>query len=529
MAVSQKTSAARLDRVQMQRHMNRKKLLSKGGRTLKIIATLLLLIACSIGAQCQAPDDVPTDHWAYEAVRDLIAKGYLEGYPDGSFLGQRPLTRYEMAVLIKRIVDNITAKISEYRPKDTASASTPGEKPQTVTPSTQPNSYASDLEAVRKLVDEFKTELAVIGTRLDKFEQAVDDIHGRLENIEGIVLDPEGSFEAVKSDVSKMKKVTASGYVQARFNLFRNDPDKSDAGTEPTDNFSIRRARLKITGKPTVNSSLVIQLDAGQGTKGDSGPSVSIKDAYLEYAFSGDPSLGASISMGQMKWPFGYSVVESSGVRECPERPLIVQKLFPGERDRGFVVSYQPSPKANVAFKLGVFNGVETKFKPPNNNKALVANVKLSSANWELGISGFLGKGIIDDKGALYLQNEDRKTRYGADFQYYGINNMSIKAEWIKGKGVDGIGNTAALRNTVSGGWAQIAYNILANNTLVARWETMSEDPKYTKYGRRSALNLGLIRYLDDKTRLKLFYQINNEEKNEFENNNLVCEWITTY
>ncbi len=495
---------------------------------LKKILTILLLMACATLAHAQTPQDVPLEHWAYDAVRSLIEKGYFEGYPDGSFLGKRAMTRYEIAVLIKRIIDDFSARIEalESRPQ------LPVTSQETATPS-KPEAQAkidsADLEKLQKLIDEFKPELVVIGTRLDKIETALERVETRLENLEGIVTDPEGAFEAVKSDISKLKKVTASGYVQARFNLFRNDPDKSDAGSEPTDNFSIRRARLKITGKPTNNSSVVVQLDAGQGAKGDSGPSVSIKDAYLEYAFAGDPMLGPMISMGQMKWPFGYSVVESSGVRECPERPLIVQRLFPGERDRGFMFSHPLIPRGTLVFKLGVFNGVETKFKCPNNKKALVGGLRAAVGDWEFGVSGFLGKGIVDDKGALYQQNEDRKTRFGADFQYYGINNVSIKAEWITGEGTDGIGNTAALRDRISGGWAQLAYNFIRNTTFVARWETMSEDPKYTKYGRRSAWNLGLIRYLDDKTRLKVFYQINDEEKEEFKNNNLVCEWITNY
>ncbi|MDH7601402.1 MAG: porin [Armatimonadota bacterium] len=496
---------------------------------MKTILTILLGITCAAVAQTQTPNDVPPGHWAYDAVRSLIERGYLEGYQDGSFLGKRPMTRYEMAVLIKRIIDDISSQIEDVRnqlQQSTAASQKSIGEPE---PEHRSAVDSADLAKLQKLIEEFKPELAVIGARLDQIGAAMEQLDLRLSNVEGIVADPEGAFEAVKTDVSKLKKVTVGGYVQARFNLFRNDPDKSDAGTEPTDNFSIRRARLKITAKPTNSSSVVLQVDAGQGAKGDSGPSVSIKDAYLEYAFAGDPALGLMISMGQMKWPFGYSVVESSGVRECPERPLIVQRLFPGERDRGFLVSHPLMPKGMLVFKLGVFNGVETKFKCPNNNKALVGGLRAAIGEWEFGFSGFLGKGIIDDKGALYQQNEDRKTRWGVDFQYYGINNLALKAEWITGRGTDGIANAAALRDRISGGWAQLAYNLRRDTTFVARWETMSEDPKYVKYGRRTAWNIGLVRYLDDKTRLKVFYQINDEEKEEFKNNNLVCEWIASY
>jgi len=491
---------------------------------LKRLTAIALLGLCACTVWAQTPSDVPQDHWAYDAVRDLVEKGYLEGYADGRFLGNRTMTRYELATVIKRIIDTLETRLSALESKAPVTQQPPAKEGKPV----EPEVTAADLEQIRKLVEEFKPELVVIGTRIDKLEATLEELGLTVGNLEAIVTDPEGAFETLKSDVSKLKKVSVSGYVQARFNLFRNDPDKSTEGSEPTDNFSVRRARLKITGKPSNKTSVVLQLDAGQGAKGDAGPSVTLKDAYLEYAFAGHPMLGPSIAMGQMKWPFGYSVVESSSVRECPERPLIVARLFPGERDRGFMVSY-PLIKNMLTFKFGVFNGVETKFKCPNNNKALVGGLRGSAGDFEFGVSGFLGKGVIDDKGVIWKQNEDRKTRYGVDLQYYGINNLSIKGEWFTGKGVDLIGNTHALYDKISGGWAQIAYNFLTNDTFVARWETLSEDPKYTKYGRRSAWNLGVIHYLDDKTRLKVFYQINAEEKEKFNNDSLICEWITTY
>lgn len=52
--------------------------------------------------------DVPTGHWAYPALQKLAAAGILEGYPPtGNFIGQRPMTRYEFAVAIARLLDRI--------------------------------------------------------------------------------------------------------------------------------------------------------------------------------------------------------------------------------------------------------------------------------------------------------------------------------------------------------------------------------------------------------------------------------------
>lgn len=491
------------------------------------------LLACPAGAQ--APSDVPVGHWAYDAVRSLVDEGYLEGYPDGSFLGNRTLTRYEFATVIKRIIDGMSDQLVHRSAGDSPQApSTPDTPRQTVKP--------EDLAAVKKLVEEFKPELAVIGARIDKLEASVEEMKMELEDVRTILTDEEGPLQSTRADVSKLKKISVSGYVQARYNVFESHPDKNE---EVPDSFSIRRARLKVTGKPTDRASVTVQFDGGQGSRADGGPSVTTKDAFIEYYFKGDTSTGlagsvsaqpiVAMAMGQMKWPFGYEVVQSSSARETPERSLIAQRLFQGERDRGFQVALPLGSK--LLWRIGAFNGVETKYKDINDNKDLVSSIRGDLGNMTFGVSGYFGKGILGLDAAkspvLYKLNQDRKTRYGADFQYY-LHNLSLKAEYFSGKGVDGLDDTKtlvpeALSEKISGGYAQLAYNVTRADTLVAKWETMSLDPANAKYGRRSAWNLGLIHRLDDKTRLKAFYQINQEEKQEIDNNQFTFEWITTF
>ena len=74
-----------------------------------LVAALLACCVLSIGAAwaASAYDDVPTDHWAYNALDYLTQRGVLEGYPDGFFKGDRTLTRYEFAQAIARLLDTI--------------------------------------------------------------------------------------------------------------------------------------------------------------------------------------------------------------------------------------------------------------------------------------------------------------------------------------------------------------------------------------------------------------------------------------
>src|SRR5579872_6056911 len=116
------------------------------------VSALLMTMQGSIASPFS---DVPANHWAYQAIQSLAADGLIEGYPDGRSKGDRPLTRYEMAVLIARAV----AKVQ----------------------STMPTGYASraDLDKLQKLIDAFKDELDALGVRVTNLEDSLDALDKR--------------------------------------------------------------------------------------------------------------------------------------------------------------------------------------------------------------------------------------------------------------------------------------------------------------------------------------------------------------
>ena len=68
--------------------------------------------------------DVPETHWAYQYVEGLRERGYLEGYPDGAFKGDRTMTRYEYAAVIYRALQNgapvdadMARSVEEFKPE----------------------------------------------------------------------------------------------------------------------------------------------------------------------------------------------------------------------------------------------------------------------------------------------------------------------------------------------------------------------------------------------------------------------------
>jgi hypothetical protein len=108
-------------------------------------------------AQMDALKDIPANSWAYQAIVDLVNDGIIVGYPDGTFKGARPLTRYEAAVLVERAVQYLTKKLAN--------------------PATAPQVTQADIDKLRALLDEFKGDI-------DSLKLRVSDIDDRLKRVE---------------------------------------------------------------------------------------------------------------------------------------------------------------------------------------------------------------------------------------------------------------------------------------------------------------------------------------------------------
>ena len=104
--------------------------------------------------------DVYPDDWAYEALRNLVERyGCIEGYPDGSFRGNRALTRYEFAAGLNSCLQQIERLIAAEGKEGGG---------QQVAP--------EDLETLERLVQEFQAELATLGTRVDNIEARTETL-----------------------------------------------------------------------------------------------------------------------------------------------------------------------------------------------------------------------------------------------------------------------------------------------------------------------------------------------------------------
>ena len=76
-------------------------------KTITILAVLMFL-TFSLSISASTFSDVPSDHWAYDAINNLITSGIIEGYSDGQFKGGNSMNRYEMAVIVNRVLKAVS-------------------------------------------------------------------------------------------------------------------------------------------------------------------------------------------------------------------------------------------------------------------------------------------------------------------------------------------------------------------------------------------------------------------------------------
>lgn len=76
----------------------------------KNIIVVILVLLLTISVLAGSYQDVPNNHWAYEAVDALAATGLITGYPDATYQGENQLTRYEIAVILARLLNQIDEK-----------------------------------------------------------------------------------------------------------------------------------------------------------------------------------------------------------------------------------------------------------------------------------------------------------------------------------------------------------------------------------------------------------------------------------
>lgn len=109
-----------------------------------IVLSIMMSAAATCSAAANPFSDVPAGHWAYDALAQLTADGVVEGYGDGTFRGDRQITRYEMAQMVAKAMAKESTGI--------------------------------DRSLINRLEAEFSEELSNLGVRVSNLEKHADRV-----------------------------------------------------------------------------------------------------------------------------------------------------------------------------------------------------------------------------------------------------------------------------------------------------------------------------------------------------------------
>ncbi len=110
----------------------------------------LLIIFSTVSMAANNPSDVPSSHWAYQAVKLMIDKGYLQLYQDQSFQGDKPVDRFTLAVVISKILNEVaTGRVGSTK---------------------------EDVELLRKLTNEYWSELVEMNIKGNQSSKRMENL-----------------------------------------------------------------------------------------------------------------------------------------------------------------------------------------------------------------------------------------------------------------------------------------------------------------------------------------------------------------
>lgn len=316
-------------------------------------------------------------------------------------------------------------------------------------------------------------------------------------------------------------------FIQGRFSL---SPVRSVEARSATD-FRLTRLEVGWSGKVTKRVGLGFEIKVHNAVYGQ--PRGMLNDAFVECQFSDH----LKVSAGQFVKPFGFDVQQSSSIRESPERGMFAGYFFPGERDRGIIVSgdlnaLNNHALKNVSISLAVLSGnlFFEKAKAQPNFVARVQKV-FERPHLAVGLSMQRGKQFLPEG----LSGKSSKNIYGFDAQY-SLSRVELRAELAAGHTPSNLFNSRTeaspvLRtNAQSAGGALLAvYRLTRAENVYARYDQFNGDAQAD--GNIRAFNFGYVRQVGKYSHVNFDYQLKNRESfnDDAANRKLQITWSVKF
>lgn len=190
-------------------------------KRIALLVAMAVIFALAVPAMAGPYSDVPASHWAYDALNKLAATGIVTGYPDGTYKGNNNLTRYQIAVLVSRVLDAVEAETEMLNEKVEAveNGLTAGQaedviaifksliakySPEAEAPM-QDSLTANQAEEVAGIVEalslEFKFELEALGADVDGMLERMAAVEDQIAKLETVTFGGNYEFEMLKTDI----------------------------------------------------------------------------------------------------------------------------------------------------------------------------------------------------------------------------------------------------------------------------------------------------------------------------------------
>ena len=262
--------------------------------------------------------DVPEQHWAGDAVATLVSRGLLEGYPDGSFKGDRAMSRWEVATLVARALARLEAEHATFASR-------------------------ADLDALRPLIEGLRDELEALGVRVDNLEDSLSLLDRR---------------------VAELERITFYGYSDTRvvFQSFQNqgvgdnDAGRRGAGVPsgvPYLNYTdVVGTRAPSTWRPSVQGVLpVVDYRVGRALSSGTGftslavlgmnikvsPDIDAGAEFAAYSSQGDAEVDAywGVSAPYLSNPFTANAGSAQSLDNTPYTRMTLDKFWVTHKPSG--------------------------------------------------------------------------------------------------------------------------------------------------------------------------------------------------
>ena len=451
------------------------------------------MVAQGAASRAQSvPSDVKPDHWAYAAVEDLAKKGLIKGYPpDGKFLGGRTLTRYEMATIIKRILDRMDEIVKQQKPGngvtqedfDKLKASV-GEIQQLVNDfKTQLTVIGADMTQVKSDLDALKQQVGSLGAKVNGFDTRIGDLSAKVDSttiltdqaIAGVaeLRDALNSGLAKKVDVG-VGKLRISGLLQVWSGIAFGDtlngntptnfsavPPGRNFGGGVGDTFRIRRAKLIFDGRINDVVDYHSMVDFARTGTGGAGP---LQDLWVGLKLN----RYARLEVGQQK-----TGLSEEGTREDWQLLTIARTIMNEDlpftagrvgnaRDTGAVLKFHV-PRIRASIGIWNDNGATSSVVDNNRLKFLTGTLFVSTLrHFTFGVWG--GTNVGSSRA------DEKRDRAGGTFLFEGgPHTFEVEAAYAR----DIAPATAATRaGSIAIGWnALYAYRISRKWQVVIRYD----------------------------------------------------------